>query len=157
MNNITLWDAQLIYRNFSGKPDQFNPQGRRTFSVVLEDDLAQQLMADGWTVKPLRKRDESDPQRWHLPVTVNFAVRPPKVIVVQGDRKTMFGEEEIGTLDWATIEKADLVIRPRQYDIAGRQGVKAYLQTLGVVIEMDDVLKEYGIPDPVETDEDMPF
>ena len=55
IDNISIRDAKIMFRNFSGKPDKFNPQGgRRIFSVRLTNELADNLKADGWNIKYLK-------------------------------------------------------------------------------------------------------
>lgn len=159
---LVIRDAQIIFKNFSGKKKQYNPQGNREFSVVLEDPLATQLHNDGWNVKPLNKRDPDEPQRYHLPVRVNFDIRPPRVICISGSSNVgvEFGPDQIAALDWSRIIKADVVIRPRVYDVNGSTGIKAYLQSMGVIIEVDEVMDEYGRylqTDTAAGDTDLPF
>ena len=160
MNNLTIRNAKIIFRNFSGKGSQFNPQGRRNFSVIIEDEnLANDLINDGWNLKPLKKRDENDPQHWHLPVAVNYGAYPPTIILKSGKSKTYLEELTVQMLDWADIVNVDLTIRPRIYEIAGQTGIKAYLKTMGVVVEVDEIAAEYAdVGDGTFTDEeDTPF
>ena len=37
VENINIENAKLMFKNFSGKNDRFNP-GRRNFSVIIEDE-----------------------------------------------------------------------------------------------------------------------
>lgn len=150
MNNITIENARIIYRNFAGKETKFNPEGRRNFSVILEEDLALRLKEDGWNVKPLKKRDESDHQRYHLPVAVVFGKYPPKMVVVQGNKKTTLSDETVSMLDWADLENVDLIIRPREWE----RGIKAYLKCGYFTIEENELDRKYADPDD---DEEIPF
>ena len=152
MNNITIENARIIYRNFAGKETKYNPPGRRNFSVILEEEMALVLKEDGWNVKPLKKRDESDPQRYHLPVAVVFGPYPPKMVIVQGGRKTVLTEESVSMLDWADLENVDLIIRPRVWD----RGIKAYFKCGYFTIEENELDRKYADPEP-EEDEDIPF
>ena len=52
--------AKLIFRNFSGKKSTYNATGKREFAVVLPEDYAERMLADGWNVKILEPRDEGD-------------------------------------------------------------------------------------------------
>lgn len=150
MNNITIENARIIYRNFAGKESKYNAPGRRNFSVILEEDIAVPLMEDGWNVKPLKKRDESDPQRYHLPVAVVFGPYPPKIVRVQGKTKVVLDESMVSELDVADLENVDLIIRPRVWD----RGVKAYLKCGYFTVEENELDRKYA--DPIE-DEDVPF
>ncbi len=156
--NITIENARIIYRNFSGTESKYNPKGSRNFSVVLEEPVALELKKDGWNVKPLRKRDEEDPQRYHLPVSVVFGVYPPKVVAIQGKKKVTLTDETVATLDWADIYSADLIIRPRNWENHGVTGVKAYLKCGYFLIEENELDKKYAEYDSPELeDEDTPF
>lgn len=155
MDNITIRNAELLFRNFSGRSTQFTPEGRRSFSVLIDDKhYANSLIADGWNVKPLKPRDDNDPPRWQLPVAVFFGKYPPMIIMISGNTKTLLGEDNVNLLDWADIIKVDLMIRPREYDAAGRHGVKAYLKSMYVTVQEDELAKEYA---DIGVDEDLPF
>lgn len=145
MDNITIRDAEILFRNFSGRPTQYSPEGRRSFSVVIDNKLfANSLIADGWNVKPLKQRDENDPPRWHLPVAVFFGKYPPMITMISGQSKTLLGEDTVSLIDWADIVKVDLVIRPREYDAVGKHGVKAYLKAMYITVQEDELAKEYA-------------
>lgn len=151
-SNITIEDAKLIFRNFSGKKTDFNKEGNRNFCVVLSDDLAEKLEADGWKVK-YRKPREDDPEQYRTPylyVKVQFGMYPPKVVLVTSRGKKLLDEESIGQLDWSRIQYADVQIRPYNYPaIQGRPaGVSAYLKSLYVTIIEDQLDSKYAdIPD----------
>ena len=149
MNNITIENARIIYRNFAGTETRYNPAGRRNFSVILDEELALRLKEDGWNVKPLKKRDENEEQKYHLPVAVVFGPYPPKMILIHGNRKTILTEGTVSMLDWADLDNVDLIIRPRQWE----RGVKAYLKCGYFTIEENELDRKYADPD----DEDLPF
>ena len=152
---IRIEGAKIIFRNFSGAPTKFNAAGgKRDFSVVLEDEFAQKIIADGWSPKPLRPRDETDPPRWHLPVSVAFGGYPPKIVMIKSGHQVQLDEQTIGTLDWADIKNVDLAIRPYNYEFAGRKGVRAYLKTMYVTIEEDEFEAKYADDDE---DDELPF
>lgn len=161
-NQLTIRNAQIIFRNFAGKATDYNPAGRRNFSVVIDnEETANNLMADGWNLKPLKKRDEHDEQHWHLPVAVNYGPYPPQITLVCGDNGQLLTEDNVAMIDWADILKVDLTIRPREYNVAGRRGIKAYLKTMYVTIEQDDLAKDYAhlnaTADGFAEEEETPF
>lgn len=141
--------ARLIWRNFSGLETAFKPAGTRTFSVALEKDLADRMAADGWNVK-CKIRDEEDAEEFcHIEVTVGYKVRPPLVVVLTESGRTTLNEDTIQTLDWAEIENADLIARGYLWDVNGKSGIKAYLQSLYVTIQEDPLAQKYAIRDNV--------
>ena len=55
-NNIVMENARLIFKNFSGEESKFNRKGNRNFCVVLDPEVADDLIKDGWNVRFLRPR-----------------------------------------------------------------------------------------------------
>lgn len=161
-NNIVIEDARIGFRNFSGKEGQYNPPGRRNFCVFLDDKkLAEQLIKDGWNVRYLRPKEEGDEEQAYLQVSVNYKNIPPKIVLITGHGKTVLEENEVGMLDWADIQNVDLIIRPYNWDVNGKQGVKAYAKSIYVTIEEDEFEnKYYDVPDSaanVMDEDDIPF
>ena len=152
VKNLSIENARITYKNFSGAASQFNKEGERNFAVVLDQDLALQLQAEGWNVKFPKpderwENPEEDPRTPTLPVEVSYKAIPPKVIVINGEGgvKTRLGEAEVGTLDWAQIERIDLVINPYLWEVNGKSGIKAYLGAIYVTIVSDPFVERYGI------------
>jgi len=48
-------------------------------------------------------------------------------------------------LDWADIKTADLIARGYDWNVGGKSGTKAYLQSLFVTIEEDALERKYSI------------
>lgn len=143
-SNLTLEGVRIIYRNFSGEEREYNEAGRRNFSVILHEDLAMQLIEDGWNVKPLKKRDDDEETRYHLPVAVAFGKFPPTLYMIQGKSMVKLDEETVGQLDYADLENVDLIIRPRVWvGRDGNQSVKAYLKSGYFTISYDELAKKY--------------
>lgn len=160
MNNITIRNARLIYRNFRGEGNQYNPEGRRSFSVVIDDEeLAKTLMNDGWNIKPLRKRDPSEQDAYHLPVAVVYGKYPPVIRMISQSGGVILNENRVGSLDWQEITNADLIIHPREYEVRGQKGIKAYLKSMNVTVEEDELATEYNamFGDNTSAEDDMPF
>lgn len=144
MNNLTIRNAKLVFKNFAGKPTKFKPEGRRSFDVVIPGELAETLKRDGWNVKPFNSLNDDGTQDYHLPVAVFFGNYPPKIVQISGNNKLELNESTLNQLDYAIIKKCDLTISPSIYDVGGRKGVKAYLKTMYVTIEEDELDREYA-------------
>ncbi len=150
--NIKIEGAKLIFKNFRGITSQYNTDGKRSFGVLLDDDLAEELISDGWNVKHLNPR-EDDPERYEqpwLPVKVKFNLYPPIAVLINSKGKKRLDEETIDQLDWTLIKNCDLLIRPYNYPaMQGRPaGVSAYLKSIYVTILEDEFAEKYAdIPD----------
>lgn len=153
-DNIVIEDARIGFRNFSGKEGKFNPAGRRNFCVFLEPTLANVLVDDGWNVKFLKPREEDDEPQPYLQVAVSFDTIQPKIILISGKTKTPLDSSTVDTLDWAEIKNVDLIIRPYNWEVNGKTGVKAYVKSMYVTIEEDKFASKYA--DDID-DEECPF
>lgn len=147
-NNIVIENAQIGFRNFSGNAGKFNPAGRRNFCVFLDNDLGKVLENDGWNVRWLQPKDEADEPKPYLQVAVSYDNIPPKIVLVTKKGKTVLDEQSVSILDWAEISCVDLIIRPYNWEVSGKGGVKAYVKSMYVSIVEDEFeSKYYDVPD----------
>lgn len=137
-------DARLVFRNFSGKEGQYNREGDRNFAVIVPDDVAQDMLKDGWNIRYLAAREEGDADTPYIQVAVNFNNRPPRIVMISSTARTNLDEASVEVLDWADIRVADLIARGYEWSVNGKTGVKAYLQSLFVTIEEDDLERKYA-------------
>lgn len=149
-SNIVTENARLIFRNFEGREEKYNRKGDRNFGLIIEDpEVAQQLAEDGWNIKELTPKnndnyDDTPEVIYWLPVTVRFDNVPPKVMLVTRRKKTRLNEENINTVDYANIAKVDLTVTPYDWEVNGKSGTKAYLQTMYVTINEDEFADKYA-------------
>ena len=153
---ITIENAKIGFRNFSGRGDMYNAEGQRNFCVFLDEESAAALSADGWNVKWPKNRSEDDSRLPHLQVSIKFNPYPPNIVMItQSNGKVKLDESSIGLLDDADIETVDLRIRPYNWQLQdGRTGVKAYVKDMYVVIQEDPFAYKYATP---IDDDTIPF
>ena len=135
---LQIDDARIIYRNFAGRGDKYNREGDRNFAVVIPDEeMANELTNLGWNVKIKPPREDGDTPFMFLPVKVKFNDRGPNVYLKTGDIQNKLDEESVSLLDNIDIIGVDLDIRPFDWDVNGKQGRTAYLQSIRVIQDVD--------------------
>lgn len=174
LSNIKIEGGRLIFKNFQGKENlPYNKEGERNFGVLLDDELAEALKADGWHVKYRPPRPDDDYEQPWLSVKVKYGKYPPIIVLITSSGKVRLDEDTINQLDWTLIQTADMIIRPYEYpamlDKNGKEirpaGVAAYLKSLYVTVREDDLAAKYadipeiGAPMNVvdDSEEEVPF
>lgn len=141
---IQIDDARITHRNFAGAPSKFNREGDRNFSVVIDDpEIADALVEAGWNVKIKPPREEGDSPFMFLPIKVKFNDRGPAVYLKSGKAMTRLSEDTIDCLDNVDILSVDLDIRPYDWDVNGKTGRTAYLQSIHVTQRVDRFAERY--------------
>ena len=158
---LSIENAKIGFRNFSGRANTYNAEGQRNFCVFLEDEeLAEKLAQDGWNVRFPKNRTEDDNRQPFIQVSVKFDPYPPNINMITASKGTVkLDEGNVGLLDDADIETVD--IRIRRYNCTlqdGRSGVKAYVKDMYVTIQEDPfAAKYYKREDQFDDLEDIPF
>lgn len=145
VNNINIEGANIIWKNFSGERDRFNP-GKRGFSVVIDDAvMADELKQEGWNVKerPLQEGADPSEQEWTLPVKLNMN-RYTQVWLIVGNHKSLLNEDTVAQLDVVDITDCDLSIRPYEWEMSGRTGITAYVDSMYVTIRENKFAEKYA-------------
>lgn len=154
---VTMKGMRMIFRNFEGKEGQYNRAGDRNFGVILPPDIAEAMLADGWNVKTLKPSQEEQEEgvevgpAW-ISVSVNFDKgKPPKIMQITSRGPTKLDAEDVDGLDWVDVKigddgnpMCDLIVRPYTWEVSGKTGIKAYLQTMYVTIEEDELERDYN-------------
>lgn len=145
---IHVENARIVFRNFSGKEGQYNNAGNRNFCVLFDADTAKELADIGWKISYLKPREEDEEPQAYMEVRVAFGSYPPQIMLISGQGKTSLDEESVDILDWTDLKNVDLVIRPYNWEVNGKTGVKAYLKAGYFTIEEDRFAsKYYDVPD----------
>lgn len=145
--NVLMEDVRIVFRNFEGKEGPYNKAGDRNFAVLLDDNVAQMMAEDGWNVKWLKPREDEEakdePEQAYLPVSIRYDVFPPNVVLVTSGNRTTLDESTIEMLDFADITKVDIIVRPHSWQVNNKTGIKAYVKTMFVTIEEDELVRKY--------------
>jgi hypothetical protein len=146
-DTVLMEGVRIVFRNFEGKEGPYNKEGDRNFAVLLDDSVAKMMASDGWNVKWLKPRedaDEGEEDQAYLPVSLRYDVFPPNVVLVTSGNRTTLDEQSIEMLDYADITNVDLIVRPYTWQVNAKTGIKAYVKTMFVTIEEDELVKKYA-------------
>jgi len=149
-NTVVMEGVRIVFRNFAGREGMYNAEGDRNFGVLLDDDVAEVMERDGWAIKRLKPREEDDKPQAYLQVSLKYTGRggkklhPPRVMLITSRGRNSLGEDEVEMLDHADITNVDLMIRPFEWVVNGKTGIKAYLQSAYITIEEDYLERKYG-------------
>lgn len=141
---LQIDDARIIFRNFAGVGSKFNREGDRNFAVIIDDqEMADELVNAGWNVRIKPPRDEDDAPFMYLPIKVKFNDLGPIVYLKTGDVMNKLDEESVACLDNVDILGVDLDVRPYDWEVNGKTGRTAYLQSICVIQEIDRFAERY--------------
>ena len=140
---LQIDDARIIYRNFEGRGSKYNREGDRNFAVIIDSqEVADALVREGWNVKVKPPREEDDEPFMYLTVKVKFNERGPAVYLQTGKTLNKLDEESVRCLDKVRVASADLDVRPYDWEVNGKVGRTAYLQSIKVTQDVVDRFAE---------------
>lgn len=158
---LTFEGVKIFWKNFSGKPTKVNKAGGvRDFALPLTDEMAEELLNDGWNVKYTKGDPDRDmPPAPFIKVKVNFNEYGPDIYMVNAinKKKTKLTPMTVQQLDAAFITSCDIVIAGNPYDVQGRQGISAYLNKMFAVIQEDEFTMKYSEYEEDDDPEELPF
>lgn len=153
---INLRNARITFRNFKGEDDGYNANHARYFSLLLDDEMANDFMSRGLTVKYPKPNPNIDPSEDNRKPTLqvylanNAEPLKPHVRLYMVDEGVVrridnADHAQIGNLDSMRIESVDVSIQPSAWEYKGRTGVKCYINALYVKLAptLDPFAAEY--------------
>lgn len=160
--SLLMRGARIFYRNFQGREGKYNAEGDRNFCLELDQETADQLARDGWPVKKQDPREEGDENQPYIEVRVKYGrVHRPTIYLVTTrggvrHRRTLLNEDMVDLLDSVEIANVDLIVRPYEWAVGGKTGIKPYLKSLYLTVVEDELEAEYAELDdvPAHDDED---
>lgn len=134
--DLSVEGAVIMYRNFEGRPTQFNAKGgKRTFNVVLSEPVANELKELGWNIREKAPRDVDEDWLYTTEIVINTESKfPPKVFLCSDrnghKRMSQLEPETLKILDTGEFSNIDLIIHPYQHARDAKYQYKGYLKTL---------------------------
>lgn len=156
---IVVENANLTWRNFAGAKKKYNAEGLRNFCVMLDDDTAQRMEADGWSVKYTTPKEEGDIPQPFIKVNVKYDFKPPQIVMITSKARTLLTEDTVEVLDYAELKIVDFVAVGSDWKMDdGRTGMSAYLKTMFVTLDEDELQLKYAVEgkNPLGLDTEVP-
>lgn len=117
--------------------------------TIIYDDLeivtiADALKAVGWSLKERPSNFDEESLFITMGVKVKFNDRGPNVFLETGRKHVQLSEDTIGMIDDIDILSIDMDIRPYTWEVGGKTGRSAYLQTMHVIQEVDRITARFA-------------
>ena len=141
-------DARVRFLNFSGIGSQYNREGDRNFTLIINPEDVEELTDKGWNVRP--KTLDEDEVEYRLNVAVSFRsfknIPPVAIYTHCNGVTTKISEETVADLDNADIRSIDLTVRPRAWEDykTGELKIKAFLKEMHVVLNPNRWQEKYA-------------
>lgn len=152
-------DAALLFTNFAGEPDGFNPRGARKFNLVLNPDIAEALRERGWNVRTYVKEGYDS----YMSITVNVNMdssRPPVIHLISSDGgqivERKIGVDEVADLDDYRYSRIDVEVVPYEHgrNVSSGTRFSAYLSKMRLILAEDD---DNSFFENCDDGEELPF
>lgn len=132
INDVELEDVAIkwAFSHFDGREDTFNAEGDHNFQIILPDDIAEKLKAEGWNVRTMDGYEEGDPPEHLLKVKISYKYEPPKIYLIKGDRKLRAEQRDLADIRRDTCEQIDVIITPSRWVVGSNSGITAYAKEL---------------------------
>jgi len=142
---LSIDEARIVFRNFSGVENRYNAKGNRNFSVVIENEEQEMaLREEHWNVKTKPSRSDPDDVFRYLPVKINYNYRAPHVYLNKNGKRQPLSQEDIGLIDTEDIIYVNLDLRPSDWNVNGKTGRAAYLDGIEVFCSSSRFDREYA-------------
>lgn len=166
MATIDFENTKILYKNFSGAKSEWNRNGTRTASIVIDDpEVAKILAEDGWNVK-VRKDEDGEIQCYYIETVINFHPpfgEPPTITMRMVDKngklisRTTLNENTVSTLDKLRIIDADVRLNAHEWNVQGKRGIKGYVDMMIVNVLEDPFVTKYAEEEYPSDDDAIPF
>lgn len=118
------------WSHFDGR-DPFNGDGNYSFTIILPESTAQEMLDAGWTgVKRNEGYEEGDPDEWTLKVKISYKYEAPKVFLIKNGRKMRAEERDLHDITLDMCDQIDVVLTPSRWVQGPNTGVTAYVKEM---------------------------
>lgn len=149
IDDVELADIAVKWNfsHFDGRADMYNEEGQHNFVVLLPEDIAQQMAADGWNVKEKPAYEEGDPPEWHLEVKISYKFEDPMIWLIKDNgvrkRRVRAKQSDLKDIKRSTTQKIDVILTPSKWTQPGRSGITAYAKELYATIKESRFAAQY--------------
>ena len=132
IEDLEIEDAQIKwpFSHFDGREDTFNQEGDHNFTVIIPEDDALKLEAEGWNIRKMDGYEEGDPPEYTLKVKISYRFEPPKIFLIKGERKYRADERDLADITRATAEQIDVIVTPSRWVHGQNSGISAYAKEI---------------------------
>lgn len=137
IDDLEIENANIkwAFSHFDGRQDTFNDEGQHNFQVIIDEEHAKDLMAEGWPIKVKDGREEGDPPEYLLKVNISYRFEAPQIYLIKGNRKYRADESDLSDIKRATCEQIDVIIQPSPWVHGRESGISAYAKEMYVKIK----------------------
>ena len=155
MSDVTVKGCkgqQLIFRNFEGVANRYNNPGDRNFCLIIDEELASELEAKGFTIKRTKGDGDYDPVPY-IKIKIGYTRKdgsdnpyPPKIFKIDSTGMKMLDKNNVKLLDGSRLNNVDLEFSASPYEDRETGTIKysAYLKSLYAEIEESALEREYN-------------
>lgn len=146
IDDIELEDVQIkwAFSHFDGREDTFNAQGDHNFTMILPEDVADKLKAEGWNVRDMKGYEEGDPDEHLLKAKISYKFEPPKIFLIKGQRKMRADQRDLADIRRDTCERIDVILTPSRWVNGQNSGITAYVKELYAVVRESRFSERYA-------------
>lgn len=134
-------NARPCFCNFEGRVNEFNKEGRKQFSLVIEGPEKAALQARGYEVKTHTVKKTGEIFDY---ITVKIGTRIPRLFIIEDGQRVQIDDVESALLDLGNydIENITVSITPYECEVMGKHYQVAYAKTIVVTIAYDELMSE---------------
>ena len=141
------------FRNFGGEVRQFNDDGKRNFSVLVEPKYIPFLEKEGVYIKDFTEKKGGGKKKTFVKIFINYdSIVKPEIYVRRGKKEdfVMLSPDKVGMLNKANFDNVELVVDPYKRD---NTPVLLYLSRGFFTMHVDPISAKYKHIDDIELDD----